>query len=672
MATDAGAIKYTVSTDTAAMLKAEAVIDKSLLNMAKSFDSADKAVKDFEATQKGLGRTVNSMGQVITANGKVVASASNDYRKLALAASQSFNTLNTKVSKSSNAVNKAMAGMGRGAGQAGIQFQQFIGQVQGGQSVMLALSQQSADLGFVLGAPLLGAVVGISASLVGMLLPALFDSGKAVDELTEKMEEWKKSIGLTQEQINFLTEEEVKANTERAKSIAGHTKEISAIKQQIANQKIALETFDLTDKARKKMLKAQDDSNKALDKAQALLQGETQAIVDSAKKIDGYNASLNKGTEETKKQQEAVAALKSTIESQLISLEQQSMALENGEEAAFRWASAQRLGMKEGELFEESVDKRITALFRLKAAQDATKQEEAETKQLTTKVQGVGLSPIEQIQSRLDAELELLRQAEEKKIEIDGSYEERRVELRKQADEQIASLNKKAAEESIVNYEALENQIIGTFASIATGAQDGKAAIQSLAQSILTQMVGALIKMGVQAIIGQTTAATTATVTGAAIAASYAPAAAMVSLASFGANSAPASAGIAATVGVSQGLALSGGRQFGGPVTNGNNYRINEAGVPEVYSSGGKDYLMNSGNGTVKQVDEIAGGGTTININNMASGIDVQATPSSDGKTIDIAVRRAVAEMTSQVSQGRGSFVSAMRSNTNMTTKATR
>ena len=59
----------------------------------------------------------------------------------------------------------AMSGIGRSAGQAGIQIQQFVGQIQGGQSALLALSQQSADLGFVLGAPLVGAVVGIGASI---------------------------------------------------------------------------------------------------------------------------------------------------------------------------------------------------------------------------------------------------------------------------------------------------------------------------------------------------------------------------------------------------------------------------------------------------------------------------------------------------------------------------
>ena len=47
-----------------------------------------------------------------------------------------------------------MAGMGRGAGQAGIQFQQFIGQVQGGQSAMLALSQTVCRFRYCpLGAP---------------------------------------------------------------------------------------------------------------------------------------------------------------------------------------------------------------------------------------------------------------------------------------------------------------------------------------------------------------------------------------------------------------------------------------------------------------------------------------------------------------------------------------
>lgn len=103
---------------------------------------------------------------------------------------RSLTTLDTKVSKTSKAVNANMGSLGRTAGQAGIQIQQLIGQIQGGQSAMLALSQQGADLGFVLGVPLLGAVVGIGASIAGMLLPNLMDTKTAlekVDEVTQNV-----------------------------------------------------------------------------------------------------------------------------------------------------------------------------------------------------------------------------------------------------------------------------------------------------------------------------------------------------------------------------------------------------------------------------------------------------------------------------------------------------
>tara|TARA_R110000851_G_scaffold23315_1_gene68350 strand:- start:3901 stop:5916 length:2016 start_codon:yes stop_codon:yes gene_type:complete len=671
MTNNVGAIKYTVEAGTADMLRAEAVIDKSLGNIAKDFDKADKAVREFDKTQKGMGRTVNSMGQVINKNGKIVESATLEYRKLATNAATSFGMLNTKVSKSAKGVNKAVAGMGRGAGMAGIQFQQFIGQVQGGQSVMLALSQQSADLGFVLGAPLLGAVAGISASLIGMLLPALFDSGKAVDELTEKMEEWKKTIGLSQEQIDFLTNKEIEANIIRAKSIAEYTKEIDVIKAGIANQDVMLSKKDLDIKVRKKLTKAQRESNKELAEQTALLQAETQAIVDSGKKIDGYNASLNKGTEETKKQKEATVAFKATLESQLVSLEQQVMALENGEEAAFRWASAQRLGMKEGELFEESVDQRITALFKLKAAQDATSKETKEKKQLSTKVQGLGQTAEEKIILTFESDLKMLKDAQDQKIEIEGDYEDRRVELRRAAEEKINALNKDSMNSQLISWEQLENQSASALTSIATGAQTGKEAIKSLAQSVLTTMIGSLIKMGIQAVIGQATTAAATSASMAAIAVAAAPAAALVSLAMAGANAPTAAAGMLSVGATATAMALSGGRQFGGGVSGGNAYRMGENGT-EILKQGNKHIVIPGENGSVVPNNELGGGGVTVNINNMASGVDVQAQPSPDGKTIEIAVRQAVNEMTSQVASGNGRFMNALKGNTNVTTKASR
>ncbi|QDP55673.1 MAG: hypothetical protein Tp138OMZ00d2C19078241_5 [Prokaryotic dsDNA virus sp.] len=82
-----------------------------------------------------------------------------------------------------------LGGMGRKAGAAGIQIQQFVGQVQGGQSALVALSQQAADLGIVLGFPLVGAVAGITAAIAGPFITSLFDAEDATDRVKEAIQE---------------------------------------------------------------------------------------------------------------------------------------------------------------------------------------------------------------------------------------------------------------------------------------------------------------------------------------------------------------------------------------------------------------------------------------------------------------------------------------------------
>lgn len=187
MSENLGSVYYTVDADTTNLLEAEAVINKSLSSTVSKMSEAEKAVAAYEKQQIALGNTINKAGQVFSANGKVLAANSLEYRKLAAAAS-TYQTEALKQSKVAAGVSGSMANMGRNAGMAGIQLQQFIGQIQGGQSAMLALSQQGADLGFVLGAPLLGAVVGIGASLAGMLLPALMKGTDGADMLEKSLE----------------------------------------------------------------------------------------------------------------------------------------------------------------------------------------------------------------------------------------------------------------------------------------------------------------------------------------------------------------------------------------------------------------------------------------------------------------------------------------------------
>ena len=96
-----------------------------------------------------------------------------------------FAKLDGKSKKSGN----AMQDMGKKAGAAGIQVQQLVGQIQGGQNVFIALSAQAADLGIVLGAPLVGAIAGLGAAFAGILLPSLFDTEDKTQDLIDKLRE---------------------------------------------------------------------------------------------------------------------------------------------------------------------------------------------------------------------------------------------------------------------------------------------------------------------------------------------------------------------------------------------------------------------------------------------------------------------------------------------------
>lgn len=142
------------------------------------------------------------------------------------------------------------------------------------------------------------------------------------------------------------------------------------------------------------------------------------------------------------------------------------------------------------------------------------------------------------------------------------------------------------------------------FNSFTTGFSDsiGKAIVQgedlrstlhSLAQDVLSTLIGALIKLGIQYAINAMLAnsiASASTVASAGLAAAtataWAPAAALVSLATFGSNAAAASAGILATSAVSKGVALA-GFSSGGYTGNGG---VNDvAGVVH-----GKEYVLNA------------------------------------------------------------------------------
>ncbi len=153
--------------------------------------------------------------------------------------------------------NKALGTIGKSAGQAGIQVQQFVGQVQMGTSPLVAFSQQAADLGIVLGLPLLGAITGIAASIGTVLLPSLFDAEDATDKLKETLEAIDKvaiqtasgTFTLTEEIARLAKVSETAANAQVALSITEATQAINlardAAKDAVGDLDDLLNGFDV-------------------------------------------------------------------------------------------------------------------------------------------------------------------------------------------------------------------------------------------------------------------------------------------------------------------------------------------------------------------------------------------------------------------------------------------
>ena len=114
-----------------------------------------------------------------------------------------------EIGKKSNVVTGRFKNVGRSAGQLGIQLSQLTGQIQGGQNAMLALSQQSADIGFLLGptGALVGAVVSIAAAIGGPFLMSLIGAKDNTEELEEALESLSKVSAETADGIDVLSKE---------------------------------------------------------------------------------------------------------------------------------------------------------------------------------------------------------------------------------------------------------------------------------------------------------------------------------------------------------------------------------------------------------------------------------------------------------------------------------
>lgn len=171
-----------------------------------------------------------------------------------------FSKSSTGAKKFGKAANDASARLGvagRKAGQLGIQLSQLTGQIKGGQNAMIAISQQSQDIGFIFGpaGALGGAIVSIVAALGGSLIPELL----GVVDTTKDLEKALESV-----EMRF------KINSDGALVLSDRIKTLAAVSKEAAETELSIALIQseiAIAKATQGITKSVDDLSGSLIKA---------------------------------------------------------------------------------------------------------------------------------------------------------------------------------------------------------------------------------------------------------------------------------------------------------------------------------------------------------------------------------------------------------------------
>ena len=165
-------------------------------SMVKLGASTDKAATEIVELNTDLTKTAQGVKAAISTTTESISNLNKVTSQSAQSIKSSFSDAGSNVGN-----------FGRQAGQAGIQVQQLVGQITAGTNPLVAFSQQAADIGFVLGAPLLGAVVGIAAAIGSVLVPSLIGGATETEKLDDALKDLRATSGTTEDGIYLLNEQ---------------------------------------------------------------------------------------------------------------------------------------------------------------------------------------------------------------------------------------------------------------------------------------------------------------------------------------------------------------------------------------------------------------------------------------------------------------------------------
>lgn len=662
MATSAGELIYTVDVDTA------------------------KAVTQARQAEKAVGALETEMNS-------------------AAAASAKLNTNLTATAKGVGQATTGMRGLSGVAGQIGFQLQDIAVQAQMGTSALVILGQQGSQVASVFGptGAIVGAIIAVGSALLGMAT-ASGTAGESIDELAKKADSLGKSqledainkanVELNdQQQVLIKTTEKVQ-RMEAAQKQSGLTAGVYAVKlaearaeqeaqSDVVNQLVA--NIERLTNAMYGNVDAAEASRKATQEIVSDLEFETRIMglneAQRATAIAQRRAGVDASSAEGKAIENAATAM--VNESQrLAELDKRKRESEAAaRKAASQEESEQKRLQGQYQSNENSLKKMAQQLSIAGLSTQGLARDAAQLAAAYSLGEGATQTQIDQAKQLAGALFDLNEQ-KRRQAEIEGKRKEagrfveqaafdaasplEQIDIEEQA--KIAKLEEYRNLEliSLQEFETTKNNIIKQAA-------DERAAIElarnSMILSASSDFFGGMADL-TGAFAGEQSGAYKALF---AISKGFAIANAALQLQTAIANASalpwpanfPAIAQAVALGGqIASGIAgvsYGGAREFGGPVDAGKMYRVGEGGAPEIFQSGGKNFMIPGDGGKVIPNDQISGGGfsQSVQVHNY-SGENVQTKTSMDGKQMEI----IVGEISKQISQRRGGVGRALASST--------
>lgn len=343
------------------------------------------------------------------------------------------------------------------------------------------------------------------------------------------------------------------------------------------------------------------------------------------------NAQLEEEKDKRDKAAKASSRHQSSVDAAQQALAKQSNALSrlntgyaDGSLELAKYDAVVALGNKASTEQIAKAEQQAESIWKIQQATKAAAEEERKRTQAGQNFTGLQgqVSPVAAVDNtyaqqmaQLDEYVQLypqkIAEAEAVRAGIEDQYHQKRMAAMWEEWQQQSEINNMLG----AAIDSLQGGATNAITGLINGTQSLQESFANIGTTILNSVVGSLVQMGIEwvksQLMGQAAAAASLASTMAqatAAASAWAPAAMSASIATYGSAAAVGQAAYAESLLAAKGMALAGGRRYGGTVSAGNAYRVNEDGRSEIFqTAGGQQMFIPNQSGKVISADKAGG-----------------------------------------------------------------